>query len=575
MSTTLNGKTVALYARYSSRMQSEASIEDQVRRCTEFVESAGGVVTPELVLIDVAISGASLARPGFDQVMAKAESSPRQIDVIVTEDISRISRDFADAADVFRRLRFRDVTLIGVADGIDTSAKHAKLSFALKSLIADVYLDDLRDKTLRGLEGRALRGYSTGGSLYGYRTSPETGRDGAVIGYRLAIDEEQAAVVRRVFELYRQGESLVGIAKRLHADGLTPPRATTRHRRKGWVPNTIRAWLGNEAFIGRWSYKRRQWRKEPGTNRRVPHRRDPSEVIHVEHPELRIIPPPLWQAVQSRRADVRACYARGGDRGRGVSLTRRNSYLLSGLLVCGCCGGSMTICGGSSAKYYGCTANKKRGTCENRLSVREDVARARILGEVRKRLASPAALRYLRKRIREGLSQVGEETSTELAAKKARLGQTRTRIAGLVEFIAKGDHSAAVREALRELEASAEVDRRAIDILGRRAPKPTSLPSVNELARRALELDTMLASDPLRGREALRRFFEDESIRLEPQPHGHYIAKSHLLPVALLAPELGATANLRGYSSRPGAQKQSPRPFGPGRALHFGCAGQI
>ncbi len=76
----------------------------------------------------------------------------------------------------------------------------------------------------------------------------------------------------------------------------------------------------------------------------------------------------------------------------------------------------------------------------------------------------------------------------------------------------------------------------------------------------------MLASDPLRGREALRRFFEGEAIRLEPQPQGHYIAKSRLLPVALLAPELGAFGTATGQST-------SPRLFGPGRAPQGGCAG--
>ena len=87
----------------------------------------------------------------------------RRIQAILTEDLSRITRDFADAAAIFKTLRFARVPLIGVADGIDTSAKDAKLSYALRSLVSDIYIDDLRDKTLRGLEGRHLAGYATGG----------------------------------------------------------------------------------------------------------------------------------------------------------------------------------------------------------------------------------------------------------------------------------------------------------------------------------------------------------------------------------------------------------------------------
>jgi len=51
------------------------------------------------------------------------------------------------------RLQYAHVPLIGVADGIDTSAKHARLSFTLKSLVADLYLDDFIDEMLRGLQG--------------------------------------------------------------------------------------------------------------------------------------------------------------------------------------------------------------------------------------------------------------------------------------------------------------------------------------------------------------------------------------------------------------------------------------
>ena len=167
---------VAVYARYSSDRQRDASIEDQVRRCREHIDRLGGVFDPELVFTDHAVSGASLQRPAFEALMARVRDRHRSVDVIVTEDLSRVSRDFADAARVFKELEYLRVPLLGVADGIDTSARGAKLNYTLKSLIADVYLDDLRDKTLRGLEGRALAGFSTGGLPLGYRSEPSPGR---------------------------------------------------------------------------------------------------------------------------------------------------------------------------------------------------------------------------------------------------------------------------------------------------------------------------------------------------------------------------------------------------------------
>src|SRR5690606_8400996 len=118
--------------RFSSDRQKETSIDDQVRRCREYIAQAGGDPDHALVFPDYAISGASLDRPGFESLMAAVES--QRVDVIVTEDISRISRDFADSAHVFKRLQYVQVPLIGIADGINTSTRDAKLSFTLKSL---------------------------------------------------------------------------------------------------------------------------------------------------------------------------------------------------------------------------------------------------------------------------------------------------------------------------------------------------------------------------------------------------------------------------------------------------------
>lgn len=154
----LKAGNVAVYARFSSDLQREASIEDQVRRCRAFIEQAGGAASKAIIFSDFAVSGSSIDRPGFEAMMAAVDAG--RIDAIVTEDLSRITRDFADAAFIFKRLQYASIPLLGVADGIDTSARGAKLSFTVKSLVADLYLDDLRDKTLRGLEGRALAGFA-------------------------------------------------------------------------------------------------------------------------------------------------------------------------------------------------------------------------------------------------------------------------------------------------------------------------------------------------------------------------------------------------------------------------------
>ena len=198
-SDSLAGKRVAVYARYSCANQRETSIEDQVRVCREHVERRGGEFRASLVFEDRAVSGASLEGPAVKHLISSATGATREIDVIVTEDLSRLSRDFEDAAAVFKRLQFADVRLIGVSDGLDTAAANAKLPFMVRSIIAEAYLDDVRHKTRRGLEGRARAHYSTGGLPFGYRSESETNGPSEVFSRNL---RDSLRINKTTFRIY-------------------------------------------------------------------------------------------------------------------------------------------------------------------------------------------------------------------------------------------------------------------------------------------------------------------------------------------------------------------------------------
>jgi DNA invertase Pin-like site-specific DNA recombinase len=524
-------KRVAIYARYSSSLQNERSIEDQVRRCAEHVRAAGGSVDEDLIFTDMAISAASLKRPGFEMMMKAVDE--HRVDAIVAEDVSRISRDLADSAALFKRLQYAGVPLIGVADGIDTGSKSAKLTFTVKSLVADLYLDDLRDKTRRGLEGRCRAGYSTGGMPFGYRTEAALTPDGRELGRRIVVDEDAAKIVRRVFDLYLAGNSYDAIAKLFNAEQVPYARQKTKHRRKGWVSSTVRAMIHNSAYVGEWAYNRREWRKLPGTNIRRPRKRDASEVIVQNFPERRIVAPEIWDIVRKRATAVSAKYK--GKRGGVVAPGGRTQYPLSGLLFCGSCGAAMIIARGTSATYYSCGDARKRGTCDNRAALREDAARTAILRAVRDSLFTPAALAFLRKRIAERLRDVAQTGAAEIKERVERLRRTEERIRGLVKFVAEGDHSQYVRETLRDLEAQALAERSAIDELTRTQKVPVKLPTPDALLDRARDLERVLAADPLRAREALREVFADGKIVVHPQSDGSYVAEATFLPLAAVA----------------------------------------
>src|SRR5438105_3962883 len=92
--------TIAAYARYSSDKQNESSIDDQVRKLRHFAAVRGREIAPSHILTDEAISGASLARPGFERLMDLVRK--RDVDVVLVEDTSRLSRDNADALSLFK-----------------------------------------------------------------------------------------------------------------------------------------------------------------------------------------------------------------------------------------------------------------------------------------------------------------------------------------------------------------------------------------------------------------------------------------------------------------------------------------
>lgn len=535
----LAGLTVAIYARFSSEGQREASIEDQIRRCRTYIEERGGVVREDLTFADRAVSGASMDRPQFVALSALATSMPPRVDVIVTEDLSRVGRDQGDLHHFRRSLEYCRVRLIAIADGIDTASAQSELAFTMKTAVASLYLRDLRDKTMRGLEGRALAGYATGGVAYGFRLHPELGPNGKPVGSRIEVDPEQAKVIRLIFTLYLDGYSLARIAKRLNETKVPPPRVNARNRRRGWKDTTIRAILHNESYTGRWKYKAREWRKIPGTNIRRYRSRDESEVIRRSYPDRRIIDERLWRAVQDRLHAVFSHYSRtkeGKRKGRSIP-GRSTPYLFSSLLFCGVCGGKIVISGGSGANaYYRCEAHNKRGTCRNDLSVRESVVRESLLDEIRHRLASDDGIAHARKRIAEVLGTLARETGSKRREHHARLEKLEGQIARIVDCIADGTGgpSSSLRERLRVLEREADAERRAHALAASSATKPIKLPTPKDMVRVVFDLERRLLADVTKGREELRRLFRGGRIDLVPQPDGFYVARSEILPMILL-----------------------------------------
>jgi hypothetical protein len=261
-----------------------------------------------------------------------------------------------------------------------------------------------------------------------------------------------------------------------------------------------------------WRFKEKQWVKVPGTNRRQPRARNAAEVIVQQRPELRIIDQKLWDAVQARLAMLKAKYT--GGRQKGGLTFKRAPYLLSGILACSVCGAPMTMEGGTSARYYRCQTYKKKRLCSNDRSVREDLARTKILTAIRDHLLSPEGIAHSRKRVAEELRDYSNKLAADLrdrpgstrphGRKDARPGRFhRDRrplgVRGLHPARPGGVHAPGARSAGR---------------VGARVARAAALPSIEEVCAQVADLDVRLAQDPEAGREPLRRWLNDGAIRI-------------------------------------------------------------
>src|SRR5438552_9007374 len=278
----------AIYARYSSENQRPESIEDQVRACQALAGVRGFSVGPDHVFVDEAKSGALRDRPGLQALCAAARG--REFEAVLVDDLSRLSRDNHFLLTLYAELRFHGVRIVSRADSLDSEDPHSKLGFQMRGIVNELYLDDLREKTLRGQLGQKIRGFTVGEATYGYRSQPvgemRTDRRGRPRpdGYRMVIDAGEATVVRRIFQDFADGVGIKAIVKALNAEGVQGRRKLAR----GWTPSTVSRILKNEKYIGRWTWNRTETRRDPRTGRKRRHAKARHEWHITESEELRI-----------------------------------------------------------------------------------------------------------------------------------------------------------------------------------------------------------------------------------------------------------------------------------------------
>ncbi|PZM07670.1 recombinase family protein [Rhizobium tubonense] len=420
-----------IYARYSTDLQNDQSVEDQIRLCEGHAERLGLLVVGKY--FDRAKSGASLfGRPGLTNLMAASEAG--DFDFLISEAPDRISRDIADLAHIHKNLRFRGVEMNCVNGGaMDT------LQIGMHGVMGQMQREEGAKKVKRGMVGVIRSGRNAGGKAYGYR--PVLGKPG-----ELEIVEAEAAVVRRIFDMYAGGVAPRSIASALNAEGVPAPRGIH------WNSSTINGngqrgngILRNPLYAGRLIWNRVRMVKDPSTGKRISRINPESEHEEIAAPHLRILSDELFEAVQRRKE------ATGGKHSH---TTPKNKRLLSGLLKCGQCGGGLSIVGSDrSGPRVVCSNHKESGSCSNRGRYYVEKIERRVVDTLRMQFADTAIIDAYVQEYQAERRRVEIERRRGRAALEKAHADAIEAITRIVEKLSKGliedDDAAAILPGLR------------------------------------------------------------------------------------------------------------------------------
>lgn len=346
-------RTAAIYARVSSdRQKEDGTIASQRAALLEYAQAQELTVPSEWIFEDEGYSGAVLTRPGLERLRDLVAEG--QVEVVLVYAPDRLSRKYA-----YQVLLIEEFARLGVetrfvkAPSAQTPEERLLLQF--QGMIAEYERALIAERTRRGKRYRAKAGCVSVLSVapYGYRYIKKTEHSA---GY-FAVQESEAQIVRRMFELYTQERWSIGAITRY----LNEQRIVTRAGKSLWHDTTVLGMLRNPAYQGQAAYgktqncpsqkRTRTARQRGGFGRRCSKKSmDKSQWIEVAVPAL--VSPETFALAQERLAENRR-------------LSLRNTKipsLLQGLLVCEQCGYGLYRSSSGSTRsargrqqYYRCT----------------------------------------------------------------------------------------------------------------------------------------------------------------------------------------------------------------------------
>ena len=433
--------TVAAYLRVSSLAQRHrGTIASQREAVLEHAGGRGWTVPKERVFADDGFSGATLDRPALEALRDAVAGG--EVETVLAWSADRLSRNFAHQMLLQEEFARHGARIVFVQEPDDATPQGMLLRQML-SAISEYERTQIAERSRRGKIHRARQGSLNMISRppYGYRLIRKTEACGA----RLEIDEAEAAVVRRIYDLYvREGLKMHAVSRRLDAEGIRP-----RHAER-WPTATVAVVLRNETYVGRAAYlktvgtgklarRNRTGRRKAGTVRRLTGRTVRPREEWIELPVPAIVEAAVFARAQRRRAENRRFSPR----------KTADPTLLQGLCVCTECGYTIGRSSGNSGKgshgkrihYYRCHGidswRRPQGAVCDNPPVRADELDAGVWREVLALLENP---QLVRSEIDSRLAAANDTASNDrrMATLRAESSRNQTRMRRLLDAYQEG-----------------------------------------------------------------------------------------------------------------------------------------
>ncbi|GGN95027.1 recombinase family protein [Saccharibacillus kuerlensis] len=505
-----NTAGVAIYARVSTEEQAEHgySIDAQLDTLRTYCKLYDKVIFDEYV--DRGVSGKSMDGR-FELQRMLRDAKERRFSEVVVWKFNRLARKNIDLLHIVDLLEKNNVAFRSFSENFETGTPMGRFALQMMGAVGELERNTIVENVKMGHKQRAKTGKHNGQVPLGYKIQKVDeygnpyGRDTKVI-----VVEEEANLVRRIFEMYAGGRGLKSIANELNQEG------HRTKRKKPFSTTAIKDIVTNPMFVGKIRYNR----YENWSEKRRRGQSDNEIIVEGLHPA--IISEELWEKVQFLQR----------KKSKMPQKRFEGEYLLTGIIRCPECGAAMTASrtvnrmrdGTKMTRmYYSCSRFRSQGSsvCHAN-SVRKLEAEQAVTDRIRSVVENPSILKAIVQRVNEQRTQQSKPAQAELSAVKSRIEKLEEKKRKYLELYEMDEIDRLLfSERLKDLNEELDVELRRRSKLEVAVRDDQSEPVPYELVRSLMErFEELLRRSPFVQRKTLlhlivKRITLDERKRVD------------------------------------------------------------